>query len=89
MGYVDVVARAEYLWYLAARQMPLQAEAVACLLGGKAVTCQRGRDRLFSRCRRSTLATCSARGAKDLAVIPSASIGWTEWTCAQDVNRLA
>ena len=79
-----VVARAEYLWYLAARQMPMQAEAVACLWAGRPSLA----SAVATGCLEMPPIDVSdllLRWAKDIAVIPVHRSGWTEWTCAQDV----
>jgi mannose-1-phosphate guanylyltransferase len=79
-----LVARVEHLWYLAARHLPLQAEAVACLWAG--------RPSLASAAATACLEMPAIqlkggllRGAKNLGVIPVSGSGWTEWTNAQDV----
>jgi mannose-1-phosphate guanylyltransferase len=79
-----VVARVEHLWYLAARQLPMQAEAVACLWAGRPSLA----SAVATACLDMPAIQLNGallRGAKDLAVIPVRGSGWTEWTSAQDV----
>jgi mannose-1-phosphate guanylyltransferase len=79
-----VVARVEHLWYLAARQLPLQAEAVACLwAGGPSLASAAATACLELPAIR--LNGALLRGVKDLGVIPVHGSGWTEWTSTQDV----
>ena len=79
-----VVARVEHLWYLAARQLPMQAEAVACFWAGRPSLASAA----ATACLESPALQLNGallRGAKDLAVIPVHGSGWTEWTSVQDV----
>jgi mannose-1-phosphate guanylyltransferase len=79
-----IVARVEHLWYLAARQFPMQAEAVASLWAGKLTIASAVATACLDM---STVELYGSllRGASDLAVVPVHGSGWTEWTCAEDV----
>ena len=79
-----VVARVEHLWYLAARQLPMQAEAVACLWAGRPSLASAAATACLEM-PAIPLHGALLRGAKDLAVIPVHGSGWTEWTSVQDV----
>jgi len=78
------VARAEHLWHLAARQLPMQAEAVAHLWASShasgAVDAGAYLDMPAVELNGSLL-----RNAKDLAVVPVYGSGWTDWTSAEHV----
>jgi len=79
-----VVARVENLWYLAARQLPLQAEAVACLWAGRPSLASAAATACLEMPAIQLNGTL-LRGVKDLAVIQVHGSGWTEWTSTQDV----
>ena len=79
-----VVARAEYLWYLAARQMPMQAEAVACFWAGRPSIASAAATSCLEM-PAIELSGALLRGAKDVGVIAVRGSGWTEWNSAQDV----
>jgi mannose-1-phosphate guanylyltransferase len=79
-----VVARVEHLWYLAARQFPMQAEAVARLWAGRPSLA----GAVATACLDMPAVEMNGailRGAKDLGVIPVHGSGWTEWTSTEDV----
>jgi mannose-1-phosphate guanylyltransferase len=77
-----VVARAEKLWYLAARQLPMQAEAVARLWAGRGSLA----DAVGSGGLDTPVADLALlRGAKDLATIAMHGSGWTDWTSSEHV----
>ena len=81
---LTVVARVEHLWYLAARQLPMQAEAVACFWAGRPLLASAAATACLEL-PALQLNGALLRGAKDLAVIPVHGAGWTEWTSTQDV----
>jgi mannose-1-phosphate guanylyltransferase len=78
-----MVGRAEHLWYLAARQLPMQAEAVARLWAGKGSLA----NAAATACLMPAVELNGAllRGAKNLAVIAVHGSGWTDWTCPEHV----
>ena len=79
-----VVARAEYLWYLAARQMPMQAEAVACFWAGRPSIASAAATGCLEM-PAMDISGALLRGAQDIGVIAVRGSGWTEWNSAQDV----
>jgi mannose-1-phosphate guanylyltransferase len=79
-----VVARVEHLWYLAARQLPMQAEAVAHLWSGRPSLAGAGATACLD-IPVVELRGALLRGATDLAVIPVHGSGCTEWTSVEEV----
>ena len=78
-----VVARAEHLWYLAARQLPMQAEAVARLWAGKGSLANAAATACLMPS--AELNSALLRGAKNSAVIAVRGSGWTDWTSPEHV----
>jgi mannose-1-phosphate guanylyltransferase len=79
-----VVARAEKLWYLAARQLPMQTEAVARLWAGRGSLAEAvGTEGLDMPA--VDLSGALLRGTKDLATIAVHGSGWTDWTSSEHV----
>jgi mannose-1-phosphate guanylyltransferase len=78
-----VVGRAEHLWYLAALQLPMQAEAVARLWAGKGSLA----NAAATACLMPDVELNGAllRGAKNLATIAVRGSGWTDWTSPEQV----
>lgn len=79
-----MVARAEHLWFQAALQFPLQAEAVARLWAGKASlasTVEKAYLNISSDGSNQGLLS----GHKDLATIAVHGSGWTEWNSPEEV----
>jgi mannose-1-phosphate guanylyltransferase len=79
-----VVARAEKLWYLAARHLPLQTEAVARHWAGRGSLAEAlGKAGLDMPA--ADLSGALLRGAKDLATIAVRGSGWTDWISSEHV----
>ena len=78
-----VVARAEHLWYLAALQLPMQAEAVARLWAGKGSLANAAATACLMPS--AELNGALLRGAKNSAVIAVRGSGWTDWTSPEHV----
>jgi mannose-1-phosphate guanylyltransferase len=78
-----VVARAEHLWYLAARQLPVQAEAVSRLWAGKGSLANAAATACLMPA--VELNRALLRGAKNLATIAVHGSGWTDWTSPEHV----
>jgi mannose-1-phosphate guanylyltransferase len=78
-----LVARAEHLWYLAARQLPMQAEAVASLWAGKGSLANAAATACLMPA--AELNGALLRGAKNLAMIEAHGSGWADWTSTEHV----
>jgi hypothetical protein len=77
------VARAEHLWYLAARQLPMQAEAVARLWAGKGSLANAAATACLMPS--AELNSALLRGARNSGMIAVRGSGWTDWTCPEQV----
>jgi mannose-1-phosphate guanylyltransferase len=78
------VGRAEYLWHLAASQLPMHAEAVARLWAGQHASA----SAVSTACLDMPaveLNSALLRNAKDLAVVPVHGSGWTDWSSTEQV----
>jgi mannose-1-phosphate guanylyltransferase len=79
-----MVARVECLWYQAARQFPLQAEAVARLWAEKG-SLARTVEKAYLNISSVESSRGLLSGAKDLATIAVHGSGWTDWTSPEEV----